>query len=176
MISPIVIASAAEVAQKFGLNKPLFFSQLISFVIVAFVLHRFAYKPILEVLEARRQKIAESLDNAAKVKQQLADAETRHAEILAAANAQAQQIIEEARTSAASLAAKQQQQAIADAEAIIAKANAATALERQQAFAELRGEVARLIVDTTSKVTGKVLTPEDQRRLSEEAAREVAAA
>jgi len=39
----------------------------------------------------------------------------------------------------------------------------------------LRREVARLVVDTTGKVTGKILTAEDQRRLSEEAAREIAA-
>ena len=180
MISPIIIAdlgaTAAGVGATFGFNWTLFISQCISFIVVCIVLQKFAYKPILGVLEERRQKIAEGLENAARVKQQLADAEAKHAEILAEANAQAQKLIEEARTSAQNLAAKQQQQAIADAEAIIAKANAATALERQRAFAELRGEVARLVVDTTSKVTGKVLTPEDQRRLSEEAAREVAAA
>ena len=48
-------------------------------------------------------------------------------------------------------------------------------LERDRMLAELRREVARLVVDTTGKVTGKVLTAEDQRRLSEEAAREIAA-
>lgn len=181
MTAPIVLAALSadtlsDVGLKFGFNVPLFVSQCVSFIIVAILLWKFAYKPILEVLEARRQKIAESLENAAKVKQQLAEAEAKHAEILSAANTEAQKIIDEARTSASNLAAKQQQQAIADAEAIIAKANAATALERERAFSELRSEVARLVVDTTSKVTGKVLTPEDQRRLSEEAAREVAAA
>lgn len=181
MIAPVILAvdvvkMAGDTGAQFGVNWTLLGSQIVSFVIVCIVLQKFAYKPILAVLEERKQKIAESLENAAKVKQQLADAEARHAEILSAANTEAQKIIDEARTSAANLASKQQQQAIADAEAIIAKANAATALERERAFAELRSEVARLVVDTTSKVTGKVLTPEDQRRLSEEAAREVAAA
>lgn len=180
MISPVIQANlaqtAAEVGATFGFNEQLFVSQCISFAVVSFLLWKFAYKPILQVLEERKKKIADGLENAAKVKQQLADAEARHAEILSEANTQAQKIIEEARVSAQSLASKQQQQAISDAEAIIAKASAATKLERDQEFAKLRREVARLIVDTTAKVTGKALTPEDQRRLSEEAAREVAAA
>ena len=74
-----------------------FLSQVISFIIVALVLRRFAYKPILAVLEERRQRIAEGLLNAEKIKQQLAEAEQRHAEILAKANAQAQKMIDDAR-------------------------------------------------------------------------------
>jgi len=182
MTAPIILAQAGgigetinQVAENFGFNWVLFISQCISFLVVAFLLNKFAYKPIVEVLEARRAKIAESLANAEKIKQQLADAEARRAEILSRANSEAQKMIEEARASAASLAEKRQQQAIADAEAIIAKAHEATTLERERAFAELRREVAHLVVDTTAKVTGKVLTPEDQRRLSEEASREIAA-
>ncbi len=167
--------TAKNIGEMFGFNWVLFFSQVVSFLVVAFLLNRFAYKPIVEVLEARRAKIAEGLANAEKIKQQLADAEARHAEILARANTEAQKMIEEARAGAAALAEKRQQQAVADAEAIIAKAHEATVLERERAFADLRREVARLVVETTGKVSGKVLTAEDQRRLSEEASREIAA-
>src|SRR6266481_6164018 len=90
-----------EVGETFGFDWKIFFSQVISFVIVALVLRRFAYKPILAVLEERRQRIAEGLLNAEKIKQQLAEAEQRHAEILAKANAQAQKMIDEARESSA---------------------------------------------------------------------------
>ena len=62
-----------------------------------------------------------------------------------------------------------------EAEQILAKAREATAVEREKVLAELRREVGRLVVHTTAKVTGKVLTPDDQQRISEEAAREVAA-
>ena len=48
-------------------------------------------------------------------------------------------------------------------------------IEREKAFAELKREISRLVIDTTSKVTGKVLTADDQKRLSEEASRELAA-
>ena len=167
--------TAAEIGKVFGFNTQLFLSQIISFVIVALLLQRFAFKPILNVLEERRNKIAESLADAQKIKQQLADAEARHAEILAKANQEAQKLIEEARASAAALGEKQRQQAVADAESIVAKAREATTLERDRMFQELRGEIGRLVVSTTARVAGKVLTPEDQKRLAEEAAREVAA-
>ena len=104
-----------DVADTFGWNPWLFLSQVISFAIVAFLLRRFAYKPILGVLEERRQRIAEGLLNAEKIKKQLAEAEQRHAEILTKANAEAQKMIDEARESSAHLAERKQQEAIAAA-------------------------------------------------------------
>ncbi len=175
LIAASALDSARETAETFGWNVWLFLSQVISFVIVALLLRRFAYKPVLAVLEERRQRIAEGLLNAEKIKQQLAEAEQRHADILAKANAQAQKMIDEARSSAAHVAERKQQEAVAAAEQIIAKAHEASRIEREKTMAELKRELGRLVVETTSKVTGKVLTPDDQRRLQDEAAREVAA-
>jgi F-type H+-transporting ATPase subunit b len=165
---------ARETAETFGFDWKIFFSQVISFIIVALVLRRFAYKPILGILEERRQRIAEGLLNAEKIKQQLAEAEQRHAEILAKANAQAQKMIDEARDSAAHVAERKQQEGIAAAEQIVAKAREASAIEHERVMTELKRELGRLVVDTTAKVTGKVLTSEDQRRLQEEASRQIA--
>lgn len=167
--------TAQQIGEQFGFNAWLFFSQVISFSIVAFLLQKFAYKPILTVLEERRKKIAEGLVNAEKIKVQLAESEQRVQEILNKANADAQKMIDEARASAQALADKRSQQAIAEAEGIIAKAREATVLEREQTLAELKKEVGRLVIDTTAKVTGKVLTIDDQKRLSDETARELAA-
>jgi F-type H+-transporting ATPase subunit b len=61
-----------QVAETFGFSWWYFLCQCISFSLVAFFLHKFAYKPILQVLEERRQKIAQSLENAQKIKEQLA--------------------------------------------------------------------------------------------------------
>src|SRR2546430_15351320 len=163
-----------ETADTFGWNLWLFLSQVISFIIVALVLKWFAYKPILAVLEERRQRIAEGLLNADKIKQQLAEAEQRHAEILTKANAQAQKMIDEARESAGHVAERKEQEAIAAAEQIIAKAREASVIEHEKTMAELKRELGRLVVDTTAKVTGKVLTADDQRRLQEEASRQIA--
>src|ERR1700704_4593995 len=165
---------ARETAETFGFDWKIFLSQVISFILVALVLRRFAYKPILAVLEERRQRIAEGLLNAEKIKQQLAEAEQRYAEILAKANEQAQKMIDEARDSAAHVASRKEQEAIAAAEQILAKAREESQLEHERTMAELKRELGHLVVETTEKVTGKVLTPDDQRRLQEEALRQIA--
>ncbi|MEY2488444.1 MAG: F-type H+-transporting ATPase subunit b [Verrucomicrobiota bacterium] len=169
-----LVDMARETGETFGFDVWIFLSQVISFVIVALVLRQFAYKPILQVLEERRQRIAEGLLNAEKIKQQLAEAEQRHAEILAKANAQAQKMIDEARESSAHIAERKQQEAIVAAEQIMAKAREASAIEHERTMAELKHELGRLVVNTTAKVTGKILTAEDQKRLQEEAARQIA--
>src|SRR5256885_3919438 len=163
-----------DTADTFGWNWKLFLSQVISFVIVALLLRRFAYKPILAVLEERRRKIEEGQLNAEKIKKELAEAEKRYQEILAKANADAQKMIDEARESAAHLSERKQQEAIAAAEQIIAKAHEASAIEHERTMESLKHELGRLVVETTAKVTDKVLTPEDQRRLQEETARQLA--
>jgi len=177
-IAILAAADLGNMVQKtgetFGFDTKIFLSQVVSFVIVALVLRQFAYKPILAVLEERRQRIAEGLLNAEKIKQQLAEAEQRHAEILAKANAQAQKMIDDARESAAHVSERKQQEAVVAAEQIMAKAREASAIEHERTMTELKRELGRLVVNTTAKVTGKVLTPEDQKRLQEEAARQVA--
>jgi F-type H+-transporting ATPase subunit b len=165
---------ARETGEQFGFNVWLFLSQVISFTIVALLLRLFAYKPILKVLEERRQRIQEGQLNAEKIKQQLAEAEQRHAEILAQANAQAQKMIDEARESAGHVAERKQQEAVAAAEQILAKAREASALEHERTMTALKRELGRLVVETTSKVTGKVLTSDDQKRLQDEANRQLA--
>src|SRR4029077_14974065 len=105
-----------DTANTFGWNPWLFLSQVISFVIVALLLRQFAYKPILAILEERRRRIEEGLLNADKIKQELAEAEKRYAEILAKGNEQAQRMIDEARESSAHLSERKQQEAIATAE------------------------------------------------------------
>jgi F-type H+-transporting ATPase subunit b len=163
-----------DTAETFGFNVWLFLSQVVSFAIVALLLRIYAYKPILNVLEERRRRIEEGQLNAEKIKQQLAEAEQRYAEILAKANAQAQKMIDEARESSGHLAERKQQEAIKTAEQIVAKAREASAIEHERTMADLKRELGRLVVETTAKVTGKVLTTEDQRRLQEEANRQIA--
>ena len=163
-----------DTAETFGWNWQLFLSQVISFSIVAILLRKFAYKPILAVLEDRRRKIEEGQLNAEKIRKELAEAEKRYQEIVGKANADAQRMIDEARESSVHLADRKQQEEIAAAEQIVAKAKEAAALEHDRQMQNLKRELGRLVIDTTAKVTGKVLTPDDQKRLQEEAARQVA--
>ena len=150
-------------------------AQLISFSIVFFVLWRFAYRPIFAMLQARRDKIAEALANAEKIKADVARTEAERQKILADAGDRADKLIDEGREAAARVREQETQKAIAAAEQIIAKAREAAAQEHAQMLAQLKREVGRLVVQTTTTVTGKILTPDDQRRLAEETEKQLAA-
>ena len=164
-----------QIADTFGVDWPHLIAQIISFSIVCALLYVFAYKRVLAMLEERRQRIAEGLANADKIKAELARAEAQRLEVLAQANAQATKLIEEARAAAARVQEQETQKAIAAAELIITKAREAAAADHARMLAELKREVGRLVIQTTATVTGKILTLEDQRRLAEETARQIAA-
>ena len=160
---------------ELGIQWQVLLAQTISFSVVLFVLWRFAYRPVFAMLEARRQKIADATANAEKIKSELAKTETDRLKVLAEAGDQADKLIDEAREAAARVRTDETQKAVAAAEQIIAKAREAAAQEHAQMLAELKREVGRLVVQTTATVTGKVLTPEDQRRLAEETEKQLSA-
>ena len=163
-----------EIARTFGVDWAHLIAQIISFGIVCVLLQRYAYRPVLAMLESRREEIAQGLANAEKIKAELAQTEAQRQEVMTRANIQATNLIEEARAAAARVQAQETQKAIAAAKDIVDKARQATEAEHGRMLAELRREVGRLVVQTTAAVTGKVLTPEDQRRLAEETAKVVA--
>jgi F-type H+-transporting ATPase subunit b len=160
-------------ARTFGVDGPHLIAQIISFCIVAFLLQRFAYKPVVAMLEERRRRIEEGLANAEKIKQELASAQVKAQEILTQANTQANKAIEDARAAASKVQESETQKAIAAAEQIIAKAREAAAADHARMLAELKREVGRLVVQTTATVTGKVLTADDQKRLADETAKQL---
>lgn len=156
-------------AETFGLDWAKLIAQVIIFGILFFALKKFAFGPILDVLEDRKKRIAESIENAEKMKEELAAAEAKRDELLKQANADAAKFIEEARASADAVGARKIQEATAQAESVLAKAKEAAERDRDQMMNQLRSEMGRLVVDTTAKVVGKTLTPEDQKRLQQEA-------
>jgi len=157
-----------QTLQSLGIYWPKLVAQTVNFAIVMFVLWKFAYRPVLKTLEERRQKVAESMINAQKAREELAKTEGQRQEVLAQTNAEANKIIEEARAAAAKVREQETQKAIKEAEEIVKKAREAAALEHARMIADAKRELGRLVVMTTSKVAGKVLTTEDQRRLSDE--------
>jgi F-type H+-transporting ATPase subunit b len=164
-----------DTIQVLGIHWTKLLAQLLNFAIVMFVLWRWAYKPVFAVLEARRQKIAEGVTNADKIKAELAKTEAARHDILTQAGDQANQLIEEARAAAARVREQETQKAIAAAEQIMIKAREAAAQDHDRMLRELKREVGRLVVQTTTTVTGKILTPEDQRRLAEETEKQLSA-
>jgi F-type H+-transporting ATPase subunit b len=164
-----------RIATTFGVDWAHLLAQVVSFCIVCLILYRFAYRPILKMLEVRRQQIAQGLANAEQIKAELAKTETQRQEVMARANAEATRFIEEARAAASRLQEQETQKAIAAAEKVVAAAREAAVQDYARMRAELKREVGRLVVQATAKVAGKILTPEDQRRLAEETAQELKA-
>jgi F-type H+-transporting ATPase subunit b len=158
----------ADIATQFGVDWPKLISQIIVFSVIAFVLKKYAFGPIEEILEKRRKTIADSLSNAEKIKTELAAAEATRKEILTKANEQAAGLIADAQKAASIQIQKAAQDAIATAEDIIKKANEATKLEREREFAKLKSEVSALVSELTTKVIGRTLTDADKTRLNEE--------
>jgi F-type H+-transporting ATPase subunit b len=148
-------------------------AQTISFSFVLFVLWKLAYKPIFNMLEARKEKIAEGVANAEKIKAELTKTEAARQKILADAGDLANRLIAEARAAAARVAEMETQKAVTAAEQILIKAREAAAQERAASLAALKCEVGRLVVQTSMTVTGKILTPVDQNRLAEETQRQI---
>jgi F-type H+-transporting ATPase subunit b len=160
----------AQIARTFGVDWPHLLAQTISFSIVCALLYWLAYRPVLRMLDLRRQQIAQGLANAERIKQELATTEAQRREVITAAHAEAKAFIEDARASAARVRAEETAKAAAAAQEIISRAHEAAAQERAMMMADLRRDMGRLVLQATASVTGKILTPDDHRRLAEEAA------
>jgi len=163
-----------EIASTFGVDWPHLTAQIVSFSIVCALLYWLAYRPVLRMLDHRRQQIADGLANQEKINAALAEIETQRKATIAAAQAESTRLIAEAREMARRLREQEAQRATVAAEQIMVNAKDAAAREHSRMLAELRQEVGRLVVQTTAAVTGKVLTTDDHRRLAEATARQLA--
>jgi len=163
-----------KIFDTFGVTWPKLFAQGILFVFVYVILNRYAFAPVLKMLDERRQRIEEAQQNAEKVKRQLAEAELRYQEILRKANDDASKLLDETRTSSEAHIQQAAQRAITEASAIMTRANEEIAQDRSRMMTEVKNEIASLVVDTTSRVVGKVLTDDDRKRLTEETQKSIA--
>ncbi|MEC5126546.1 F0F1 ATP synthase subunit B [Verrucomicrobiales bacterium BCK34] len=162
------------IIEQFGFAWPKFIAQVIIVLIVYFVLSKYAFGPVLAMLNARRSRIEEGEANIKKIDAEVARAEERIQGMLDDANRDAERLITEARESAEAVRSQKTQEAVNEAQQIIEKAREASRLEHESSMNELKRDFGRLVIDATSKVTGKVLDDGDQKRINEETAGQVA--
>ena len=158
-----------DLQKNFGLNWAFLIAQCINFVIVAFVLKKFAFGPIGDMLSQRRERIAEGEAKLKQIEQDLQDSEKRTAEAIEKANNKAKEMISEAKTSAANITEEKTQEAIASAQNILAKAEEAAKADRDQMVKELKSDFGKLVATATATVSGKVLTDADHKSINEDA-------
>jgi F-type H+-transporting ATPase subunit b len=163
-----IAGTVKEIATNFKILPELFIPQVISFLLVAVLLKKFAFGPIQAMLEQRKQRIADGESKLKQIEQQLADSAKHTEEVIGKANADAKRLIEEAKSSATALSEAKAQEAVATAQGIIAKAEAAAKAERAQIAADLKREFGRLVANTAQNATGGKLTADQQRAINEE--------
>ncbi|WP_395732436.1 ATP synthase F0 subunit B [Prosthecobacter sp.] len=166
---------AYQIAGDFGLAWGKFFAQVIIFILVYTVLKKYAFGPIMGMLEQRRQRIADGEAKLEKITRDAAEAAKNSQAILDKAEADAARLVKEADDAAKLIQERRQQEAVSSANTIIAKAREAAQLEQEQLMSQLKREFGRMVSDATSRVTGKVLNSEDQSRINQETSAQVSA-
>jgi F-type H+-transporting ATPase subunit b len=167
-------AGLLKIARDFGINLPSLLAQIVSFCIVAFILWRFAFKPVLATVAERQHKIESGLKYAEEMKAKLEAAQVEIEARTRDALVQGRQIVAEAQKAAKEFADRQQKDATERAGGILAKAQEAIELEKRKMLAEARTEIARLVVTTTQRVLSRELSEADRARYNDSAARELA--
>jgi F-type H+-transporting ATPase subunit b len=163
----------SKITQDFGISWPFILAQILNFSIVAFILWKFAFKPVLATLDERQQKIASGLKYADDMKAKLEAMQQESAASAKKAQAEASRIIDEAGKAAKEFLEKQTQESSAKANEILVRAQQVIELEKKKMLAEARTEIARLVVETTQRVLSRDLSDADRTRYSESAAREL---
>ena len=151
-----------------GFNLPSLIAQLVNFTLLLIIFRLLLYKPLLNVLDQRKQRIEEGLQASDEAKRKLAETETEVARELDKARQEGQAQILQAQQAANRLREEETQRARVEAEQLIERARGEIAIERDAAIAELRREFAGLAVTAAERVIKKELDAGTHKRLIEE--------
>lgn len=154
--------------EALGINLGYLIVQIVAFVIVLLTLNAWVYKPMLNMMETRRQKIAQGLEDARVAAEARADAQKDAEKIRAEAQVEASRIVAEATDRASAAANDVKAAAEADIAATREAAVAEAELERNRILGDLRGQVASLAIAAANKLVGEALDEKKQRALLDE--------
>jgi F-type H+-transporting ATPase subunit b len=141
---------------------------IITFLIVLWALRRFAFGPIQRMIDQRRDRIREALDEADKARNEARELRELTAKEREEAKLERERILEEARRQSQRLAEQAKERADADLKEQLEKNREELAAENARLREQIRRDVVELTLFAAEKVTGKVLDEDDQRRLIEE--------
>lgn len=167
------MSQVTQITDAFGVNLPAILAQVVSFAVVAFVLWRFGFKPVLATINERQHTIESGLKYAEEMKAKLAQTQQESAALIKQAQVEAGKVIDEARRTAKDFLDRQMQEAIAKANDALAKGQQAIELEHRKMLADARTEIARLVVTTTERVLNQRLSEADRAAYNTAATREL---
>ncbi|MBR5588792.1 MAG: F0F1 ATP synthase subunit B [Phascolarctobacterium sp.] len=143
-------------------------AQILNFLFLVFVLAKFAYKPLLNIMEERKNKIAADLEAADAAKAEAEAVKSEYAAKLADARQEAQAIVEAARKSAQAAHDKIMAETKAEQDQVVAAAKEAIELEKQKALADVRAQVISLSMMAASKIVEQKLGSEEDKKMAGE--------
>ena len=156
-----------DILNQFGVQPILLAAQVVNFLILLFILRKFLYKPILKILDERKERIEDSLKNAQEIEKRLAETEAQAEKILAKALAEGEKILDQTHEAATQIL----EEVNKEAEKILLKATddgkKIVELQKEMLMNQVRENAASLVALVLEKITGKKITKEDQRRLIE---------
>jgi F-type H+-transporting ATPase subunit b len=160
-----------ELLQKLGIDWRLLVAQLINFLILVFILYKFLYKPVINLLDSRKEKIEKGLRDAEKLGEELEKTKELQAREIKKAKQEAMAIIDEAQKTAEAARQETKVKTKAEVEKLITAAKNQIMQEKEKMFGEIKAEAASLIIAVAEKVVGKTFDAKMQQKLIEESLR-----
>ncbi len=157
-----------KAVEALGLNLPQLIAQVVNFFVLLFILRAVAYKPILKMLDERKQKIAEGLNAAEIARAEAASAQANIQAQLDTARREGQEIVANAQNIATRIQTDAREQSAKDREASLERARVEIQQERDRAIADLRGEFADITVRAAEKVINQSLDRQAHQRVIDE--------
>lgn len=148
-----------------GINLGYLISQMVNFLLLLIILWIFLYKPIVRLLDRRREKIKTDLEEAERARSQAEGARQQYEEQLEEAKEERRSILAQAREQAEKMREEILENARAEARELVAKTEEEMDALRRQALAGAQDDIADLALAAASKVVGESLDDKDHRRL-----------
>lgn len=162
-----------ELIHNLGIDWKLLIANTLTFLIVLWILRRFAYGPIMKALEDRQKTIATGLQAAKKTTDEYAHLQTEKDRLLAEAKQMAQSVLRDAESQAASIRQQEMEKTQAEAAQIVAKTREQLGRERQQMVQAAQGDLAKLVVEATEKVLAETVDPNLDKKIQQQALRAI---
>ena len=151
----------------------LFIWTIVTFLVLLALLGKFAWRPLLEALESRQERIRKSLEDADRARQELERLQQESAKMMQQARVEAESIVAQTRTDAERLREELKQKAKEEADNILRNAQQQIQLQTRQAIQQIRHEVADIAVSLASKLLERNLAKEDNARLIDDTLKQI---
>jgi F-type H+-transporting ATPase subunit b len=169
------LLAAAEGAGSGLLNVDwtLFVATVVAFAVFAGILAKFAWGPLLKIVDDREKSIREQVDSAEKAAADAKATLAQHQELLRGAGRERDELLARAGKDAEALRSELQAKARADADAVLARAREQMQREKDQVLAELRAQVADIAIEAASRIVKSSLSDDAQRKLVDDYIKEL---